>query len=146
MLALIFTDSYVESSVDSGFFLFCRIGLLNAIPAAPQAFCENQAANAIISHYAALCQEQGAEMNIRLVVPARTEQVSDAELCVIFGNLLENALEACGHMTEGRKFLRLSSDVHLGTLTITAVSCKHGGNARFGPDGRVFLSSVYVRL
>ena len=28
ILALIFTDSYLESSVDSGFFLFCRIGLL----------------------------------------------------------------------------------------------------------------------
>ena len=28
VLALIFTDSYLESSVDSGFFLFCRIGLL----------------------------------------------------------------------------------------------------------------------
>ena len=28
ILALIFTDSYLESSVDSVFFLFCRIGLL----------------------------------------------------------------------------------------------------------------------
>lgn len=118
------------------------------------------------------------ETDIRLVVSAKTEQVTDAELCVIFGNLLENALEACGRMTEGRKFLRLSSTVHLGTLIITmdnsfdgrvkqedgkfrsskrddfgvgltsiqAVARKRGSDARFEPDGRVFRSSVYVRV
>ena len=118
------------------------------------------------------------EGDIRLVVPAKTEQLTDAELCVIFGNLLENALEACGRMTEGRRFLRLSSDVHLGTLTITmdnsfdgqvkqengryrsskrddfgvglrsilAVARRHGGDARFAPDGQVFRSSVYLSV
>ena len=152
--------------------------LLDAIPAAPQAFCGNQAVNAIVSHYAALCQEQGVETDIWLSVPARTKQVTDGELCVIFGNLLENALEACGRMNEGRKFLRLGSDVHLGTLTIAmdnsfdgkvrqedgkfrsskrddfgvglssirAVACRHGGGAHFEPDGRVFRSSVYLRV
>lgn len=152
--------------------------LLDAIPAAPQAYCENQAVNAIVSHYAALCRERGVEADIRLVVPAKTEQVTDAELCVIFGNLLENALEACARMTEGRRFLRLVSAVHLDTLTVTmdnsfdghadfdgerfrsskrddfgvglgsirVVARKRGGDARFEPDGRVFRSSVYLRV
>ena len=152
--------------------------LLDAIPAAPQAYCENQAVNAIVSHYAALCRERGVEADIRLVVPAKTEQVTDAELCVILGNLLENALEACARMTEGRRFLRLVSAVHLDTLTVTmdnsfdghadfdgerfrsskrddfgvglgsirAVARKRGGDARFEPDGRVFRSSVYLRV
>ena len=92
--------------------------LLNAIPAVPQVYCENSAVNAIVSHYAALCQEQGIETDIRLFIPSQTEQISDAELCVIFGNLMENALEACGRMAEGKKFLRLGSRVHLGLLTI----------------------------
>ena len=152
--------------------------LLDAIPAAPQIYCENQAVNAIISHYAALCREQGVEADIRLTVPGKTEQVTDTELCVIFGNLLENALEACARMTEGRKFIRLHSTAHLGTLTVTldnsfdgqarqeegkfrsskrddfgvglasiqAVARRRGGGARFEPDGRVFRSSVYLRL
>ena len=92
--------------------------LLDTIPAAPQMYCENQAVNAIISHYAALCQEQGIDADIRLSVPTQTEQITDAELCVIFGNLLENALEACDRMGEGRKFLHLGSRVHMGLLTI----------------------------
>ena len=152
--------------------------LLDAIPAAPQIYCENQAVNAIVSHYAALCREQGVEADIRLTVPGKTEHVTDAELCVIFGNLLENALEACARMTEGRKFIRLHSTAHLGILTVTldnsfdgqarqmdgkfrsskrddfgvglasiqAVARRRGGDARFEPDGRVFRSSVYVRV
>ena len=152
--------------------------LLNAIPVAPRIYCENQAVNAVVSRCAALCQERGIEVDIRLTVPSRTERVTDAELCVIFGNLLENALEACARMTEGRKFIHLSSTVHLNILTITmdnsfegsaqlldgkfrsskrddfgvgltsiqAVACKCGGGARFEPDGRVFRSSVYVRV
>lgn len=92
--------------------------LLDTIPAAPQMYCENQAVNAIISHYAALCQEQGIDADFRLSVPTQTEQITDAELCVIFGNLLENALEACDRMGEGRKFLHLGSRVHMGLLTI----------------------------
>lgn len=30
---------------------------------------------------------------------------------------MENALESCGSMTEGEKFLRLGSKVHMATLT-----------------------------
>ena len=93
--------------------------LLQAIPAAPQVYCENRAVYAIVSHYAALFRERGVDADIRFDVPVQTEQAADAELCVIFGNLLENALEVCGRMTEGRRFVRLSSTVHLDMLTVT---------------------------
>lgn len=92
--------------------------LFQGIPAAPKNYCENQTVNAVVSHYAALCEEQNVEADIRITVPAQRKQMSDIELCVIFGNLLENALEACGHMTEGVKFLRLSSRLEHGVLTI----------------------------
>ena len=93
-------------------------GLIEDIPKGPQYYCENQAVNAVVSHYAALCKEHGVELTVRLDVPADTEQVTDAELCVIFGNLLENALEACGRMAGGGGSIRLGSDIHLDILTI----------------------------
>ena len=73
----------------------------------------------MVSRCDGICRERGIDFTVRLNVPADTEQITDAELCVIFGNLLENAVEACGRMSEGRKFIRLNSAVHLGTLTIT---------------------------
>lgn len=141
-------------------------------------YCENTAVNAIVSHYAAQAEKQGIELSLLLSVPEHTEQISDSSLCVILGNLFENAIEACGRMQEGHKFIRLRSRLQYGLLTITmdnsfdgkvqmedgkfvsskraeigtglqsvtAMAEKHGGSAAFETDGKVFLSSVYVRL
>ncbi len=82
-------------------------------------YCDNQAVNAIVSHYAAIAEENGIKCSIRLVVPENLEQITDSNLCVIFGNLLENAIEACTRMTEGKKFIRLNSRQQYKLLTIT---------------------------
>ena len=112
--------------------------LIRDIPAAVRDYCENQAVNAIVSHYAALCREQGIQTDIRLSVPTRTEQTTDPELCVIFGNLIENALEACGRMTEGKKFIHLGSRVDMGLLTIIMDNSFHG---QFKQEHGKYLSS-----
>lgn len=117
--------------------------LLDAIPAAPRTYCENPAVNAVVSHYAALCQEQGVDVQIRLDLPQRLDGVANGELCVIFGNLLENALEACGRMEQGRKFLRLDSQVHYDVLTITMDNSFDGPVRR---ESGVFRSSKRSEL
>ena len=93
--------------------------LLDAIPAAPRTYCENPAVNAVISHYAAQCQALGVDTQIRLSLPERLEGVTDGELCVLFGNLLENALEACGRMERGPRLILLNGEVRLSVLTLT---------------------------
>jgi len=140
-------------------------------------YCENDAVNAIVSHYVTIGENQGIDFSVKLVVPGHTEQISDSSLCVIFGNILENAVEACNRMTEGHKFIRLRSRLQYNILTIamdnsfdgkavqkdelffsskrnevgtglqsvTAMAEKHGGGARFEVNGKVFLSSVYIR-
>lgn len=82
-------------------------------------YCENIAVNAIISHYATLAEKYGIELTIKLNIPEHIEQISDSNLCVILGNLFENAIEACDRMTEGHKFIRLHSRLQYETLTIT---------------------------
>ena len=226
ILALIFTDSYLESSVDSGFFLFCRIGLLVCvfaiyyvllqslegleqqaalrqrlvfesrllemqmeeeekrslllmetveqtrqmrhhlrhhltaiqamageensklrdyiatlildIPTAVRDYCENPTVNAVVSHYAARCRQEGIAFTARLTVPAQNENLDDRALCVVFANLLENGVEACGRMAGGKKFIRLNSSLEYGVLTIT-MDNSFDGQAR-QEDGK-FLSS-----
>lgn len=93
--------------------------LIEAIPASPRIYCENPAVNAVVSHYDALCQERGIELQVRLSVPECSPHVTDGELCVIFGNLLENAVEACGRMTGGRSYIQLNSSIQYGVLTVT---------------------------
>ena len=93
--------------------------LIEQIPKSEQKFCENSIVNSVISHYHTICQSRGIELEMNLVVPSCENSISDSELCIIFGNLLENAVEACSRMTGGRRFIRLNSTFYHGLLTIT---------------------------
>lgn len=89
-------------------------------PVQKTVYCKNIAVNSIVSHYAAIAEENGIECSISLAaVPEHSEQVSDISLCVILGNLFENAIEACARMTEGQRFLRINSRLQYETLTFT---------------------------
>lgn len=81
-------------------------------------YCENIAVNAVVAHYAALAGKSGIQLTIQLTVPEHMERIGDTSLCVIFGNLLENAVEACGRMDGGARFIRLYSRLQYSTLTI----------------------------
>ena len=52
------------------------------------------ALDAVLCHYTALAEKEKIETDIRVMVPGRTV-LPDDELCVVMGNLLENAVEAC---------------------------------------------------
>lgn len=103
--------------------------LIDSIPALPEVFCENEAVNAVVSHYGTLCRQQGAEFTAQLHVPSICGNVPDSDLCVVFANLLENAAEACGRMSEGRRFVSLRAGLRGGVLTIV-MDNSYGGSVR----------------
>ena len=72
----------------------------------PVTFTSNYALDAVLCHYAALAEKEKIETDIRVMVPGRTV-LADDELCVVMGNLLENAVEACKRQESGRKFIFL---------------------------------------
>lgn len=101
-------------------------------------YCENAAVNAIVSHYATLAEKSGIALSVKLTVPEHIEHISDTSLCVIFGNLLENAIDACDRMTEGERFIRLYSRLHYNNLFIT-MDNSFDGTASM-KDGRLLSS------
>lgn len=213
MMAVLFTDSYLESSVNSYFFLFCRISLflcvfviyhvllqsldgfqkqitleqqmlaeknmmemqmeeqkkhsllimemaeqtrqqrhdlrhqlmviqslansnlselniyvhslIAKIPPGINIYCENPTVNAIVSHYDAICTQENISFTVEIVIPMHN-RIKDNELCAVFGNLLENAVEACQRMKEGPRFIVLKSSLQYDTLTITMDNSFHG--------------------
>ena len=112
--------------------------LIRDIPAAVRDYCENPTVNAVVSHYASRCKREGIAFTARLTVPAQNENLDDRALCVVFANLLENGVEACRRMAEGKKFIRLNSSLEYDVLTIT-MDNSFDGQAR-QEDGK-FLSS-----
>lgn len=112
--------------------------LMDHIPKSEEYFCENRTVNAIITHYAAICNSRGIDLSIDLVVPSATQKISDSEICVIFGNLLENAVEACERMKDGDRFIRLKSVLQYDLLTITM---DNSFNGEVSTEGNRYHSS-----
>lgn len=137
--------------------------------------CSNPLVNATALHYQAVARQAGADVSILLDIPGDTGCVPDGDLCVIIGDLLENAVAACRDVDH--PFLKMRSRCADGILTvtmdnscsrirrgadgsflstreggglglsvITALAKKHGGGSRFETRDGVFYSSVYIRL
>ena len=81
-------------------------------------YCDNFAVNAVVTHYLGLAENEGVKVDARFDVPEDTGCVAAMDLCVITGNFLENALEACRRMQGGNKFISIRSRVETNTLSI----------------------------
>lgn len=60
----------------------------------PLVFCENLPLNALLSHYAGIFQSEHIPYEYHITIPARLP-VSAADITVLLGNLLENAMDGC---------------------------------------------------
>ncbi len=70
--------------------------------------CENYAANALISHYI----KKAKELEIPIKVNFRLNNksgISDADLCVLLGNTVENAIEATSALPPEKRFVSISA-------------------------------------
>lgn len=70
-------------------------------------FCQNQAVNGLLNEYAARAEKAQIRFSAQLDLSAHVP-VDDLTLCIVIGNLLENAMEACRRMKDGR-FIRLQA-------------------------------------
>lgn len=84
--------------------------------------CDHFAANAVAVHYLSLAKEAGIRLDVELGIPMDMGDVSDGDLCVIVGNLLENAVEACERLPEGGRFIRIRIRLSGSTWTMGMVN------------------------
>lgn len=69
-------------------------------------FCANGVVNAVISYYAAQARDAGTSFAAKVTYP-KNYPVSDTDIIVLLGNLLENAVEACKRDSADTKFIKL---------------------------------------
>jgi predicted SpoU family rRNA methylase len=72
-----------------------------------QHFCSNHVINALVADYAERCKEMDIQFEVSLHIP-QLLTIPDYDLCIILGNLLENALNASEKLSPGRS-IRLES-------------------------------------
>lgn len=127
-------------------------------------WCENRTVNALLKHYLAQAARAGVRLDVRLDVPLRAG-VPDTELCVVFGNIFENAAGSAGAAGEGASLharceagerdlvLTVENSIApeaphgegLGLKNVEAVAKKRGGTARFEKKDGVFYSRVILK-
>lgn len=81
--------------------------------------CENYAVNTVATHYDAAAKAASIRTELFFAIPGELGQMLESDLCIVVGNLLENAVEACERMTTGERFIRLNSCLEYGCLTLT---------------------------
>ena len=65
-------------------------------------FCDNQVINALLIWYAGRYEKSEIDYTFKVALPEKLS-VSDYDMCIVIGNLLENALEANLRLANGRK-------------------------------------------
>ncbi len=96
--------------------------------------CRNEAVNAVALYYRSLAKKSGiSRIWFHLDIPSDSGRVSDSDLCIIVGNLLENAIAACSILDGRTSFIRMKSHIQYDILVITmdnayqSVKQKHDG-------------------
>lgn len=90
---------------------------------APEYFCPHVSLNAALGYYANLAKQHAISTVWQIDLPEDLA-ISDVEICILFGNLLENALNACLELPESERYIHLSADrTQMGMYIVMINSC-----------------------
>jgi len=87
--------------------------------------------DAILNSKISLAQAKKIAVNAKAQVP-RDVAASEVDLCVIIGNLLDNAIEACEKLDEPERFIRVYVGTHKEMLYISVSNAVGDGVRKFG--------------
>ncbi len=102
-------------------------------------YCRHMALNALICYYADLCAKKRIDFSVQMKFPAQTG-VDDVDLIVLFGNLLENAYEACSRQKSQNRFIHLKTGI---TGSQVVILLNNSFDGRIKTDGEFFLSAKH---
>lgn len=114
----------------------------NMMPERLPAYCENQAVNAVLAHYGEIAENAGTMLEIHVRMGKNTP-IPEPEFCVLLGNLLENAVDACRENWETGAI-----QVHIRQTGSSLMSITVDNPCRKPPitEGKKFLSSKHEGL
>lgn len=100
--------------------------------------CRNQSADALICHYLMLAKQENIAFGTNLHIPDDLG-IDDLDLCVVIGNCLQNAFEACSKLDGDQpRFIDMKATVTKGYLVIKIANSFNGLVEQYDDD---FISS-----
>lgn len=123
---LLSINSFVENADLTGLREYLKVLNLEYQGDDEVSVCENHVVNAILQHYRSIAGTGGITMTVNAGIQENLP-VSDTDLCIVFGNLVENAVEACLSQTGGsrRISIKASAEDHQLVLVVQN-TCQDG--------------------
>lgn len=104
----------------------------------PVSYTDNAILNTLLSYYCELAKSNGICTDISVMLNQELP-VSNMDICIILGNLFENAIEACCRQTMGKRFITLKITMKSPTILVLIMENSYEGMIRKKDD--IFLSS-----
>lgn len=99
-------QSYLETNDKAGLKGYIDLYRSELPPDMMELYCRNDVVNAIISYYAGLSKDFHIRFDARADYPDPCS-ISETDITVLLGNILENAVEACQRQTGEQNFIKL---------------------------------------
>ena len=97
-------------------------------------FCANNAVDAVASHYDRLAKKRGIKIKWRLELPA-VLPIKESDYCAMFGNLIENALNAVENENLNNKNINVISLMLSEAMLGISIDNPFEGKLKFNHDG-----------
>lgn len=103
---------------------------------------KNKIIDAILSSKIELCKNKNIELNIDAKLPENIG-IQDIDICIILGNLIDNAIEACDRIENDKRYINLSIGTKNNYVYIKIENSKnntiskHGGNILTSKEDKV---------
>ncbi len=100
-------------------------------------YCDNMVVNALLCYYKEQAEKDQVKVTMQVSLFDKIP-VTDTELCIILGNLLENAVEACRRMRSQERFIDLELSMVSSALLVVLIKNSFEGAVRRAQDGTFF--------
>lgn len=88
-------------------------------------YCSNPVVDSVLRIKLGGAKAEGIEVETHIRIPKRM-QLEYGDIGVLYGNLLDNAIEACVKVKEGKRFIRLENKYLSGKLLLVIANSKTG--------------------
>jgi len=116
--------------------------LTGKLPIQETVYCENYEVNTVVNHHIHSVADIDIQFDIKLSIPPGKREKPAMDLCIVIGNLLENAIDACRRMETGERFVRVRSLIQGDYLTLVVENSFDG---RWDEKDGVYFSRKYER-
>ncbi len=129
-----FLDSHDQKSLEN----YLR-ELTEGLPDLPANYCTNPAINSLLGYYKEIAENEKIKASFSIALEEHCP-FSDTDLCIILGNFLENAVEACRRMASSRQYINLKVSMPSRLTLVIITENSYEGAIKRTQDGG-FLSS-----